>query len=389
MKSALIIGAGPAGLMAAEELARAGHKVRIADAMPSPGRKLLMAGKSGLNLTKDQPLEAFLSQYGEAEVLRKIVAGFGPNAVQDWARDLGIEVFTGSSGRVFPRAMKASPLLRAWLKRLDGLGVILKTRWQWTGWQGDAFSFDTPDGAVFETPDVTVLALGGASWPRLGSTGAWVGLLAAKGVAITPLRAANVGLMVDWSAHMQRHFGAPVKAVRLLAAAKAVRGEFVISARGLEGSAIYAVSGAVQGGAALAFDLCPDWSEAEITARLSRPRGKTSLTNYLRKTLRLDPARLALLMEFGRHLPEGAALAKMVKALPVRHAGLRPLTEAISTAGGVSFDAVDAGLMLRAVPGVFVAGEMLDWDAPTGGYLMTACLATGRHAGRKAVEFLV
>ncbi len=383
-EKALVVGAGPAGLMAAEELARAGLSVTIADAMPSAGRKLLMAGKSGLNLTKDEPEAVFLEHYGDVESLKHIVAEFGPKAVQEWARALGQDVFTGSSGRVFPKAMKASPLLRAWLGRLGEVGVVLKTRHIWTGWDGDALTFSTPDGPVSLTPDVTILALGGASWPRLGSTGAWVDLLAARGVEISPLRAANAGIKVDWSPHMARHFGSPVKAVRVLAGDKGVRGEFVISQRGLEGSAIYTVSGDVRGGAELMLDLCPDWDLKEVTARLSRPRGKTSVTNYLRKKLRLDPARLALLMEFARPLPEGAALAQIVKALPVRHAGLRPLEEAISTAGGVAFSSLNEGLLLTQIPGVFACGEMLDWEAPTGGYLLTACLATGRHAGKSA-----
>ncbi len=387
VKRAIVIGAGPAGLMAAGKLADAGLAVTIVDAMPSPGRKLLMAGKSGLNLTKDEPLDAFVRHYGDAPALRAIVAKFGPNAVQDWARYLGQEVFTGSSGQVFPKVMKASPLLRAWLAQLGGAGVTLKTRHCWTGWDGDALCFQTPDGPVSLPSDVTVLALGGASWPRLGSTGAWVDILQARGVEVTPLRPANAGIHVNWSRHMERHFGTPVKAVRTMAGGKSIRGEFVISKRGLEGSAIYAVSGKVRDGAELTLDLCPDWSLQEVAARLSRSRGKTSLTNFLRKKLRFDPARTALLMEFGRPLPEGAGLAALVKALPVNHQGLRPLEKAISTAGGIAFAGLDEGLMLKAMPGVFVSGEMLDWEAPTGGYLLTACLATGLHAGQRAAAW--
>ncbi len=388
MKQALVIGAGPAGLMAANELALAGMSVTIADAMPSAGRKFLMAGKSGLNLTKNEPLNTFLRQLGPSKTLQKAVTDFGPEAVQSWAQGLGQEVFTGTSGRVFPTVMKASPLLRAWLKQLGDLGVSLKTRWRWCGWEAGKICFDTPEGKTYLSPDVTVLALGGASWPRLGSNGAWVDILAAKGVEITPLKAANAGIKIDWSNHMERHFGSPVKAVRVLTGNKGVRGEFVISKRGLEGSAIYTVSGAVRDGANLALDLCPDWDLKEVTARLSRPPGKVSLSNYLRKKLRLDPARLALLQEFGRPMPKGAQLAALIKKLPVKHAGLRPLEEAISTAGGVAFAAVNQDLMLTEIPGVFIAGEMLDWEAPTGGYLITASLATGRHVGKSAAAWV-
>lgn len=385
MKTALVIGAGPAGLMAAEELAQAGLKVTVVDAKPSPARKFLMAGKSGLNLTKDEPRSLFLSHYGDRPQLCEIIKDFDGQAVQDWARELGQDVFTGSSGRVFPQVMKASPLLRAWLHRLDWRGVTLRTRWRWTGWDGDELQFETPDGVVSESPDVTVLALGGASWSRLGSDGAWADWLAAKGVDLAPFQPANAGLVVEWSDHMAKHYGAPVKAVRVMAGDVSLRGEFVVSSRGLEGSAIYAVSRPVREGAALTLDLCPDLSEEEVRARLAKPRGKASLANHLRKSLRLDPVRIALLNEFARPLPND--LAGVLKALPVKHAGLRPLEEAISTAGGVRFDALDQGLMLTVVPGVFVAGEMLDWEAPTGGYLLTACLATGRHAGQAAAAF--
>lgn len=387
MSDALVIGAGPAGLMAADALARAGHRVVIAEAKPSVGRKFLMAGKSGLNLTKDEPVDAFLAAYAgsTAGLVREAVVDFGADAVQRWARELGQEVFTGSSGRVFPKAMKASPLLRAWLGELSGLGVELRTRWRWTGFDDSGFAFDTPGGRTVLHPDVTVLALGGASWARLGSDGAWAPWLAEKGVTLAPFQPANAGLLVDWSAHMPKHFGAPVKVARLRAGDTDVRGEFVISSRGLEGSAVYAVSRAVREGAGLTLDLCPDWSRDEVAARIARPRGKATVAAHLRKVLRLDPARLALLMEFGRPLPEGAALAVLVKALPVRHAGLRPIDEAISTAGGVAAEALD-GSMLRVLPGVFVAGEMLDWEAPTGGYLLTGCLASGLAAGAAAAR---
>ncbi|WP_095588718.1 TIGR03862 family flavoprotein [Actibacterium ureilyticum] len=384
MTDALIIGAGPAGLMAAQALAEAGRQVVIVDRMPSAGRKFLMAGKSGLNLTKAEPFAEFLSAYGAAAGdLEPMLRAFGPDQVQDWARGLGQELFTGSSGRVFPKVMKASPLLRAWMGRLAAKGVRLQTRWTWTGWQGDATTFDTPDGPVQMTPAVTVLALGGASWARLGSDGHWAGILQGAGVTPAPFRPANVGLRVDWSPHMARHFGSPVKGTVLQAGDTRVRAEYVISRRGLEGGGIYAVSAAVRDGAPLLIDLLPDWPADRVAERLARPQGKASLTNHLRKVLKLDPARLALLMEFR---PAGRLIAEVIKALPIRHTGPRPLDEAISTAGGIPFAALDEGLMLRARPGVFCAGEMLDWEAPTGGYLLTACLATGLWAGRGALN---
>jgi len=373
-----VIGAGPAGLMAAEALAGAGRRVVVAEAKPSPARKFLMAGKSGLNLTKDEALPAFTARYGE-DWLAPMLAAFGPDEVMEWARGLGQEVFTGSSGRVFPVAMKGSPLLRAWLRRLDGLGVELRVRWRWTGWEGAALAFDTPEGAQAVAPAVTVLALGGASWARLGSDAAWVPWLQEKGVEVAPFRPANMGLRVDWSAHMARQFGQAVKGARLVAGPLADRGEFVISARGLEGGGIYAVSAAVRDGAALVIDLRPDMGEAEVAARLDRMKPGESVANRLRKLGLAGPA-VALVQEWGRGLP----LAQAVKRLVARHGGPRPLDEAISSAGGITRQAVTAGLELRALPGVFVAGEMLDWEAPTGGYLLTGCLATGLWAGRAA-----
>lgn len=371
--------------MAAEALAAAGRRVTVAEAKPTPARKFLMAGKSGLNLTKDEDPAAFALAY-DADWLAPILAEFGPSDVMDWARGLGEEVFTGSSGRVFPVSMKASPLLRAWLGRLGAAGVELRTRWRWTGFEGDGFTFETPGGPVVERPAVTVLALGGASWARLGSDAAWVPWLTEKGVEVASFRPANMGFRVEWSAEMQRHFGQPVKGVALVVGSRRERGEFVISAKGIEGGGVYAVSAAVRDGAALTLDLVPDRTPTEVAGRLARPRGKETVANWLRKALKLDPVKLALLQEWGRPLPQGAGLARLIKALPVRHAGPRPMDEAISTAGGVTRASLTEGLELRAVPGTFACGEMLDWEAPTGGYLLTACLATGLWAGRAAAR---
>lgn len=382
---ALVIGAGPAGLMAAEVLEQAGRRVVIAEAKPSPARKLLMAGKSGLNLTKAEPEAAFLAGYAEAaEWLSPMLTAFGQDGVRTWSEGLGQELFTGSSGRVFPRSMKASPLLRAWLGRLT---AEMRLRWRWQGFDGTALRFDMPDGERLLVPRVTVLALGGGSWSRLGSDAAWLPWLAERGVEIAPLQPANMGFRVNWSPHMTPHFGTPVKGCALVAGDKRVRAEFVISEKGVEGGGIYAVSRALREGAELRLDLMPDLSAEEVAERLLRPRGKTSLANHLRKTLGLTGARAALLNEWGRPLPEGAALGALIKALPARLAGPRPMDEAISTAGGVTRAALDDGLMLRAAPGVFCAGEMLDWEAPTGGYLLTACLATGRWAGQNAARW--
>ena len=390
MSDAVVIGAGPAGLMAAEELARAGHSVLICDAKPSFGRKLLMAGKSGLNLTKDEPPETLLAAYAEAAPrLRPILEAFDAKAVQVWAQGLGQDVFTGSTGRVFPVAMKASPLVRAWLERLDGLGVQRQVRWRWQGWQGDTLLFDTPDGPQSLSPKVTVLALGGASWARLGSDGEWADHLSAKGVQIAPFQPANSGLSVTWSDHMAPLYGQAVKGIGLHAGGQVSRGEAMISARGLEGGGLYSISRYVRDGTALTLDLMPDWTVEKITARLARPHGKASLNNHLRKSLKMDKVNIALLQKFGRPLPTTpVALAALIKALPIKHNGPRPLDEAISTAGGVSFAALDDSMMLKDIPGTFCAGEMLDWEAPTGGYLLTACFATGRWAGRAAASVL-
>ena len=380
MTNALVIGAGPAGLMAAREMARTGLRVTLAEAKPSVGRKFLMAGKSGLNLTKSEPFEQFLAAYGDrAEALRPMLTAFGPDAVQDWAQARGQTLFTGSTGRVFPKVMKASPLLRSVLAELHTLGVVTRTRWRWTGWDGTAVSFDTPDGRQCLTPATTVLACGGASWARLGSDGAWSAHLDATTLA--PFRPANMGFLVHWSPHMAPHFGQPLKGIELIAGHLRSRGEVVISATGIEGGGLYEVSAALRDGAPLTLDLLPDLPAEQITARLAHARPRDSLKNRLRKALKLDPVKCALIMEFARTTPD---LPATLKALPIPLTGPRPMDEAISTAGGLRFEALDKGLMLRARPGTFAAGEMLDWEAPTGGYLLTACLATGLWAGRHA-----
>ena len=388
--TALVIGGGPAGLMAADTLAAAGAAIVLAEAKPTLGRKLLMAGKSGLNLTKADPPAAFAAAFTEGgDWLAPILAGFGPDEVVAWAAGLGIETFAGSSRRVFPRGMKASPLLSAWTARLAASGVRLRPRWRWLGWAGTTARFATPEGAATVAADVTVLALGGASWPRLGSDGGWAPILAAEGVPLAPFRASNVGFVVRWSPEMARHFGAPVKSVHLSAGDAAVRAEFVVTARGIEGGGVYALAHRLRDGAALTLDLVPDRREADVAARLARPRGGASLANHLRRTLALPPVKIALLRECAAvRLDDPATVARALKALPVPLAGPFPLAEAISTAGGVARAGLDDGLMLKARPGTFCAGEMLDWDAPTGGYLLTACLATGRHAGRAAAARL-
>ncbi|MEQ9693036.1 TIGR03862 family flavoprotein [Shimia sp. SDUM112013] len=383
MTQALVIGAGPAGLMAADRMSAAGLDVTVTEAKPSVGRKFLMAGKSGLNLTKDEPFPQFLAQYEEAaSFLQPMLQAFGPRDVVTWAESLGQDTFTGSSGRVFPKAMKASPLLRAWMQNLDEQGVKVRTRWRWVGGI-EGYDFDTPEGRQTLHPDVCVLACGGASWARLGSDGAWADWLPVRTARFQP---ANMGFEVDWSPHMAPHFGTPVKSVALIAGGQRVRGEFVLSARGIEGGGIYAVSRRLREGATLYLDLFPDLADDALRKRLARPRGKTSMSGYLRKALKLDLVKQALLMEFARPLPED--LFPVLRALPIRIKGPRPMDEAISTAGGIRLDELDDGLMLRARPGIFAAGEMLDWEAPTGGYLLTSCLATGRWAGDAAVRYV-
>ncbi|RYH04026.1 TIGR03862 family flavoprotein [Salipiger sp. IMCC34102] len=381
-RTALVIGAGPAGLMAAEVLGEAGLAVTVADRMPSVGRKFLMAGKSGLNLTMEEPGAAFAARYPDAHpTLIRALESFGPAQVKGWAEGLGQPLFTGSTGRVFPRAMKASPLLRAWLARLDGFGVERRTRWRWTGWDGEAATFETPKGPRRVKADLTVLALGGGSWARLGSDGLWVGIFAD---AVAPFQPSNGGFRVAWSDHMEPHLGQPVKATELHSGHLSSRGEWVLGRGRIEGGGIYALSRALRQGAALTVDLLPDLSLEEVSTRLARASRKATATALLRKTLALPPVKLALFNELARGTPR-ANLAATLKALPVPVAGPLPLDQAISTAGGLRWQALD-GFGLRARPGWFAAGEMLDWDAPTGGYLLTASLATGRAAARQALE---
>ncbi|SMO71938.1 NAD(P)/FAD-dependent oxidoreductase [Paracoccus laeviglucosivorans] len=389
--TALVIGAGPAGLMAAEVLAGQGARVVIAEAMPTPARKFLMAGKSGLNLTKDEPDAAFAARFSGALPRTPEYFGnreLGPRDVMDWARGLGIELFTGSTGRVFPVGMKGSPLLRAWLARLSGQGVELRTRWRWSGFQGAGWRFETPNGAEVLHPAAVVLALGGASWPRLGSDAAWVPWLAGRDVRIAPFRPANMGFRIGWSPQMARHFGQAVKGTAITAGDLSSRGEWVVTAQGIEGGGVYEVAAAIRDGAEAWVDLAPDLSVQELARRLAQAPAKLSVGNRLRRVLG-DPLRAALLMEWGQPLPQDPApMAARAKALRLSHAGPMGLERAISSAGGIMAESLTENLELRAIPGTFVAGEMLDWEAPTGGYLLTGCLAQGRRAGLAAAAYL-
>lgn len=381
-----VIGAGPAGLMAAERLAAAGHGVVVHERMPSAARKFLMAGRGGLNLTHSEGAEAFLGRYGDrAAAVAPWLDAFTPADLIQWVEGLGQPVFTGSSGRVFPKAMKASPLLRAWLARLADLGAEVRTRSVWTGWRDGALTFDTPEGERLERPAATILALGGASWPRLGSQGEWAPWLQAAGVAVAPFQPANAGFDADWSPILiDRFAGSPLKPVALTHGSRTVRGEIMLTRYGVEGGAIYALSHdlreaiARDGSTVLTVDLRPDLSLEALTARLAKPRGKDSATNWLRKAAGLSPAAIGLLREIPGDLPLNPdKLARRIKAVRLTLTGMQGLDRAISSAGGVTFAAVDDRLMLKARPGVFVAGEMLDWEAPTGGYLLQATLASG------------
>lgn len=395
MKRVAIIGAGPAGLMAAETALAAGAHVDLYDAMPSPARKFLMAGKSGLNITHSEEEELFRSRYSAPDDrLTKMVEAFGPTEITGWMAGLGVETYTGSSGRVFPVGMKASPLLRRWLARLANAGARLHTRHRWTGWaEHGALQFGTPEGEALAEADMTILALGGASWSRLGSDGAWAEILAARGVEIEPFAPSNCGFAAEWSARLlDAHEGAPVKGVTLSAGERRQRGDFVITRAGIESGAVYPMSASLRaelagkGAATVLIDLLPDTDEPALAARLAGANPKDSTSNRLRKAARLDGAKVALLNEAAKGvLPKDAsALARFIKALPLTLTGTAPLDTAISTAGGVSWNALDENLMLKAIPGTYCIGEMVAWDAPTGGYLLTACLAMGRAIGARA-----
>ncbi len=398
MAEVAIIGGGPAGLMAAEDLARAGHRVVIHDAMPSLGRKLLLAGKSGLNLTHAEAFERFITRYRpQAPQLVAAVTAFSSADVVAWANDLGAETFVGSSGRVFPKAMKASPLLRAWLRRLADLGVSVRLRHRWVAFADGGNRFETPDGPAEIKADATLFALGGASWPRLGSDAAWVAPFRAAGIDIADFRPANMGFDVAWDDTFRDRFaGEPVKSVTATSDLGTNAGEFVISRHGIEGSLVYAHSAALRdrlerdGAVAMVIDLAPGRDVARLTRDLTRQDTKASFSNRLRKGAGLDGVKAALLRLFSSEdeRRDPARLAAAIKALPIPLVQPRPIEEAISSAGGVRFSALDDAFMLKARPGVFVAGEMLDWEAPTGGYLITGCLATGRAAAAGMIDWL-
>jgi len=414
-----VIGGGPAGLMAAETIADAGCPVALFDAMPSVARKFLLAGKGGMNITHAEPFADFVSRYGSrADALRPLLEAFPPAALREWLAGLGIDTFVGSSGRVFPTDMKAAPLLRAWLHRLRQQGVAFHARHRWQGWNADgSLSFSTPTGTTAIRPAATVLALGGGSWARLGSDGSWLSLLAARSIDVAPLRPANCGFDVGgfesghdagerrtgWSPHFRERFaGQPVKTVQIdVATADGSRlrrrGEFVVTETGVEGSLIYALSAALRddiersGGTVAQLDLMPDWPRERVLTELSRPRGARSLSGHLQSRLGLKGVKTGLLRELlpAETFNDTARLAAAIKSLPLPLTAPRPLDEAISSAGGVRFETLDERLMLEKLPGVFCAGEMLDWEAPTGGYLLTACFASGRAAGLGVLDWLV
>jgi len=398
-----VIGGGPAGLMAAEVLAAGGAQVDVYDAMPSVARKFLLAGKGGMNITHSEPYPDFVRRYGlRSSEVAQWLAAFTPDDVRAWIHGLGIDTFVGSSGRVFPTDMKAAPLLRAWLHRLRESGVRFHMRHRWLGWEGDALRFATPEGEQRVQFDAVILALGGASWARLGSDGAWVPLLEERRVDVAPLRPANCGFDVDWSPHFsEKHAGAPLTTVAIEYEGRdgeraRRQGQFVVTSTGIEGSLVYALSSVLRdqigarGTTIVWLDLAPDHDAARVHAEVARPRGARSMSSHLQSRLGIKGVKAGLLREClsqADYMDE-ATLAGAIKALPLALRRPRPIDEAISSAGGVRFEAMDAGGMLRAVPGVFVAGEMIDWEAPTGGYLLTACFASGRAAAQGVLERL-
>ncbi|HEY5994901.1 MAG TPA: TIGR03862 family flavoprotein [Gallionellaceae bacterium] len=405
-----VIGGGPAGLMAAEVLAQGGARVELYDAMPTAGRKFLMAGKGGMNITHAEPAEAFLSRYGARRAqLQPMLESFGAEALRAWVQGLGISTFVGSSGRVFPEGMKAAPLLRAWLHRLREAGVQFHMRHRWRGWadaipdsNNISLRFDTPEGEAVVRADAVVLALGGGSWAKLGSDSAWVPLLAERGIAVAPLRPANCGFDVGWSAHFRdKYAGQPLKSVSVSFADAAGnvhtrRGDVMVTASGVEGGPIYALSAllrdeiAARGAAVINLDLVPGKDMKRVMAEVGHPRGARSMSSHLQSRANIKGVQSGLLRELlpREDFDDSARLAAAIKALPLKLVAPRPLDEAISSAGGVAFEALDGHLMVRAQPGLFCAGEMLDWEAPTGGYLLTACFASGRCAGQGALAWL-
>ena len=383
-----IIGGGPAGLMAAETAADNGLSVVIIDAKPTYGRKFLMAGKSGLNITKDEAKSEFLNHYFNAKKwLTPIINNFDNEAVMKWAQDLDQEIFTGSSGRVFPKSMKASPLLRSWLIRLSNKGVTFYRNWKWVGWQDDVAAFETISGKKFVKSHTTVLAMGGASWPHLGSDGLWADILKKNNVTITNFQPSNMGFKIKWSKYMKPFFGTPIKSVRITSGKFSTIGEFVISKKGIEGSGIYAASKFMRDGNNLIIDLLPDTEIETLNKRHKHLSPKVSRSTFNRKVLRLNNEKAAFFNEFSQHIST-QDITHSAKSLLIPHEGPHPINEAISTAGGVSKSALNDNLMLKAKPSVFCAGEMLDWEAPTGGYLITACLATGKWAGLGAINYI-
>ena len=398
-KRIAIIGAGPAGLMAAEVLAQNGMHVDVYDAMPSVGRKFLMAGKGGMNITHAEPYADFLTRYGIRQSnVAPLLNSFTPSDLREWIHGLGIETFVGSSGRVFPADMKAAPLLRAWLHRLREHGVIFHVRHRWCGWStGNRLRFDTLQGEHIIDADAVVLAMGGGSWPQLGSDAKWVPLLAHHGIDIEPLRPANCGFDLAWSNYFREHFvGEPLKSVAATFGDIRKQGECIITENGFEGGLIYAFSAALRdeiernGYATLYLDLRPDWTPQRVHDEVHHPRGSRSLSSHLQSRLGLKGVKANLLREVlgAQSFNEPSLLANAIKSLPLKLIATRPLNEAISSAGGVKFEALDEHLMLYKMPGVFCAGEMLDWEAPTGGYLLTACFASGRVAGKSVLKWL-